>query len=151
MGLSEAVVPPEIVEACAGCAAKHDASAIPNVGLERIRIEVTHPDNPSRRAVIEPLDASSEPLSQPAFAVRFESPSAQSDGEGNLLLLSHLSTAEKSVADRLLLGESNREIAGALGKSEGTVRKQVESILRKIGVRDRRRLILALRGGGVAG
>ena len=65
------------------------------------------------------------------------------------MLLSHLSTAEKSVADRLLMGESNREIAAALGKSEGTVRKQVESILKKLGVRDRRRLMLAIRGGPV--
>lgn len=39
-------------------------------------------------------------------------------------------------------GYSNREIADALGSSEGTVKNQVSSILSKLGVRDRTRAVL---------
>lgn len=39
-------------------------------------------------------------------------------------------------------GYSNREIATALGTSEGTVKNQVSSILSKLGVRDRTRAVL---------
>ncbi len=39
-------------------------------------------------------------------------------------------------------GYSNREIASALGTSEGTVKNQVSSILSKLGVRDRTRAVL---------
>ena len=39
-------------------------------------------------------------------------------------------------------GYSNREIAGALGTAEGTVKNQASSILSKLGVRDRTRAVL---------
>jgi DNA-binding NarL/FixJ family response regulator len=39
-------------------------------------------------------------------------------------------------------GYSNREIADALGTSEGTVKNHVSSILSKLGVRDRIRAVL---------
>jgi DNA-binding NarL/FixJ family response regulator len=39
-------------------------------------------------------------------------------------------------------GCSNREIAGALHKSEGTVKNQVSTILAKLGARDRTRAVL---------
>jgi DNA-binding NarL/FixJ family response regulator len=39
-------------------------------------------------------------------------------------------------------GYSNREIAGALGTAEGTVKNQASSILAKLGVRDRTRAVL---------
>lgn len=149
LAFSEAAVPAEVVDACRRRADERDSTAVPNVGLVRASLEVKHPENPLRRAVIEPFDAASEPLSESAFLVRFEAPGPPGGGVESLALLSRLSTAEKAVAERILLGESNREIAAALGKSEGTVRKQVESILKKLGVRDRRRLMLAIRGGPV--
>jgi DNA-binding NarL/FixJ family response regulator len=39
-------------------------------------------------------------------------------------------------------GYSNREIAGALGTAEGTIKNHASSILSKLGVRDRTRAVL---------
>ena len=56
-----------------------------------------------------------------------------------------LTVSERTVLARLLQGESNKEIAYALGKAEATVKHQVSSILRKHGVPSRARLIARLR------
>jgi DNA-binding NarL/FixJ family response regulator len=60
--------------------------------------------------------------------------------------LTQLSPAERMVAMQLIQGLSNKEIAQALGKSECTVKNQVSTILRKLGVPSRGRLIAQLRG-----
>lgn len=59
--------------------------------------------------------------------------------------LTVLSPAERVVAMHLAQGLSNREIAQALGKSEFTVKNQVSTILQKLGVPSRGRLIVLLR------
>lgn len=53
-----------------------------------------------------------------------------------------LTASEAEVLQMMAGGMSNREIARALGKSEGTVKNQVSSILSKLGVRDRVRAVL---------
>jgi DNA-binding NarL/FixJ family response regulator len=53
-----------------------------------------------------------------------------------------LSTREAEVLRLMAGGYSNKEISGALGKSEGTVKNQVSAILAKLGVRDRTRAVL---------
>lgn len=59
--------------------------------------------------------------------------------------LAGLSPAERVVAMHLAQGLSNREIARVLGKSEFTVKNQVSTILQKLGVPTRGRLIALLR------
>ncbi|MFO1451481.1 MAG: LuxR C-terminal-related transcriptional regulator [Opitutaceae bacterium] len=59
-------------------------------------------------------------------------------------LIERLSPAERSVAAHVRHGLSNREIARTLGKSEATVKNQVSSCLKKLGVRNRLQLILQL-------
>lgn len=53
-----------------------------------------------------------------------------------------LSPREKEVVRLMAGGYSNKEIAGALSKSEGTIKNQVSNILTKLGVRDRTRAVL---------
>ncbi len=59
----------------------------------------------------------------------FEQPESLSDKETEILRL-------------MAAGYSNREIAKAMHKSEGTVKNQVSNILGKMGVRDRTRAVL---------
>ncbi len=58
-------------------------------------------------------------------------------------------TARETEVMRLVAGGySNREIAGAIGAAEGTVKVHVSSILSKLGVRDRVQAVLrALEAG----
>uniref|UniRef100_UPI004049C141 response regulator transcription factor n=1 Tax=Cephaloticoccus sp. TaxID=1985742 RepID=UPI004049C141 len=63
----------------------------------------------------------------------------------NAPLLEKLSPAEQAVALQLAQGLSNAEIARLLGKSKFTVKSQVSSILTKLGVPTRGRLIAILR------
>lgn len=60
-------------------------------------------------------------------------------------LLEDLSPAERVVALQVAQGLTNKEIAQVLGKSEITVKHQVSSILAKLGVPSRTRLIVLLR------
>lgn len=53
-----------------------------------------------------------------------------------------LSRRETEVTRLMAGGYSNREIADALGTSQGTVKNHVSSVLAKLGVRDRTRAVL---------
>ena len=53
-----------------------------------------------------------------------------------------LTERETEVLRLIVAGHSNREIADAVGVSEGTVKNHVSSILSKLGVRDRTRAVL---------
>jgi DNA-binding NarL/FixJ family response regulator len=63
----------------------------------------------------------------------------------DLPVLAGLSPAERVVAMQVAQGLTNKEIARVLGKSEITVKHQVSSILAKLGVATRGRLIVLLR------
>ena len=56
-----------------------------------------------------------------------------------------LTARELEIARMVAGGASNREIANALYLSEGTVKNHVSAALRKLGLRDRTQLALALR------
>lgn len=61
---------------------------------------------------------------------------------GNGYLEEDLTTREIEILRLMTGGYSNREIAGALNLSEGTVKNHVSNILSKLGVRDRTRAVL---------
>ncbi len=56
-----------------------------------------------------------------------------------------ITPAEREVLNYVCAGYSNKEIGGMLGKSELTVKNQVSSCLRKLGLTSRTRLMAALR------
>lgn len=58
------------------------------------------------------------------------------------LQLEPLSDKELEILQLMAAGYSNKEIAAALYKSEGTVKNQCSAILSKLGVRDRTRAVL---------
>ncbi|MDP5207846.1 response regulator transcription factor [Alishewanella sp. SMS9] len=58
------------------------------------------------------------------------------------LPLEPLSEKELQILQLMAAGYSNKEIANALCKSEGTVKNQCSTILSKLGVRDRTRAVL---------
>ncbi len=62
-----------------------------------------------------------------------------------------LSTKELEILRLLASGFSNREIANAVFKSEGTVKNQVSAILAKLGVRDRTKAVLKAIDMGLLG
>lgn len=53
-----------------------------------------------------------------------------------------LTAREVEVLRLMACGSSNREIAGALGTAEGTVKNHASSVFAKLGVRDRTRAVL---------
>ncbi len=59
-----------------------------------------------------------------------------------------LSPAERVVVRQVCAGWNNEEIARRLGKSLGTVKNQLVSVFRKLGVDSRARLIARFGGAG---
>ncbi len=143
--LSLATLPDAIRERCLAIAGEIDEINTTNSSSVPAPSDtVIHPRDSSLRAIIETVLPRGEPMSSPAFLVRFEHIPRQGADACDPALLNKfcdLSTAEKAVAVHLFDGLTNREIADTLGKSLGTVRKQTESIYRKLDIHDRRRLI----------
>lgn len=84
-----------------------------------------------------------ETLVQPAITERIlKGLSSLASAEEEPVLTEELSPKELEVLRLMAGGYSNREISGAIHKSEGTVKNQVSSILEKLGVRDRTQAVL---------
>ena len=66
-------------------------------------------------------------------------------------LVEPLSAKEKEILRLMASGCSNKEIAGALFKSQGTVKNQVSTILAKLDARDRTRAVLRAVELGIIG
>jgi DNA-binding NarL/FixJ family response regulator len=71
------------------------------------------------------------------WAVRYAATEGEIEG-----INSQLTLREMEILRLLAAGLSNREIANAIGKTEGTIKNHVSSILSKLGVRDRSRAVL---------
>lgn len=87
--------------------------------------------------------ASGETMIQPAVTESLlRGLQSQSDSGSHVTIAEALSSRELEVLRLMAGGYSNREIASALSKSEGTIKNQVSSILAKLAVRDRTRAVL---------
>ena len=56
---------------------------------------------------------------------------------------SPLSTRQRQIFDLIVVGKSNKEIAGTLGLSEGTVKIHITKLFERLGVRHRSAVALA--------
>jgi DNA-binding NarL/FixJ family response regulator len=81
--------------------------------------------------------ARGESALQPSVAAKVVARVAAMPDPGAAAPASPLSERELEVLRHLAQGRSNREIAGTLFLSEGTVKNHVTSVLAKLGVRDR--------------
>ncbi|MDQ5978237.1 MAG: hypothetical protein QG602_1211 [Verrucomicrobiota bacterium] len=110
------------------------------------QVRVPHPSQPDLFATVKSLRANGDPLSKPGFWITWMASGnapAATPGLGNW---KHLSRRERDVALRLFQGESNLEISRALGRSVSTIKSHLDSMFRKIGVKNRAGLLARLGG-----
>lgn len=87
--------------------------------------------------------AAGETLFRPAVTERVRAGLAAVQADyPRLPMLEQLTARELEILRLMAGGFNNREIADALGPSEGTIKNHVSSILGKLGVRDRVRAVL---------
>lgn len=91
-------------------------------------------------------------LTKPVFVIRLRAAESAArpiadatPGSGNARLLHLLSPAERDLAQLVCAGLTNKEIAAALRKTEGSVKVQLSAIFQKLRVNSRAKLIVALR------
>jgi len=119
-------------------------------GVRPLRHILTHAEFPELEARINLLRPHALRLAHPSFLVRITqatphderadraaAPASHVDAQ----LLTRLSPAERELIPHLRQGLSNKEIATALRKSVPTVKKQIHSVLEKLGRPSRARLV----------
>jgi DNA-binding CsgD family transcriptional regulator len=107
--------------------------------------EIRPPKNPSLRATARALLRTASSQGLPMFHIQFASgtvpaPLQEAWTEVGLVL----SAAEKQIVRLVCAGESNKAIAASLGKSPETVKRQLSTSYRKLGVQSRAQLMARL-------
>ncbi len=141
--LSSAALPDVVCRRCLELAEEAEGLSMLNLPASLETHTVESEQNPACFAVIEYLTARHEPFSKAVFLVRFESSTIEPGNRSTEIFNRYcsLTTAEKMATEKALEGLTNREIAEKLGKSTSTVKNQLESVYRKMNVRNRRELI----------
>lgn len=104
---------------------------------------VEHPKEPGCRARISMTTLRSPHFGKPSFVVRFEH--AHPGRSEKLAAIIRLTASERKLLDRVLDGESNQEIADAIGRSVNTIKSSLHEIFTKLGIHSRARLIARFR------
>ena len=129
-----ACLPETIAEACRSAFAEGAAG----------EIQVRHPRDRRLCAWIRPPGAAAPPLGEAATLIRFGDGPGDPQGD---LPVGTLTLAERELLPWLQQGLGNKEIASRLGKSPATVKTQIESVFRKLGIHGRLALIARLAAG----
>ena len=142
------VVPADLRAACVDLKAAWSGRG--DGGIRMLRRTLSHPEVPSLQATITLLRPHALRLAAPTFLIRITevAPAGAARGESSDVsaLLSRLTHAERELVPHLRQGLTNKEIAATLGKSVPTVKKQVHSILEKLSLTSRAKLIAVLHG-----
>jgi DNA-binding CsgD family transcriptional regulator len=112
-------------------------------GRRSLHRDYQHPSNPSLSASIEFLPSRSLSLSKGTFLLTLKEQRQTEEGLNLSDKLNQLTRRERDCAVLAAQGLHNRDIAQKLGKSEITVRNQLSSIYRKLGLNTRHKLIAA--------
>jgi len=102
------------------------------------------------RAQVTVLNNSASALAKPRFIIVLDARPATStptaaDPAEKLRLLRSLTQREREIALLVCEGDSNAEIARKLSKSVLTIKTQLNSVFRKLGLKSRAKLMLRLR------
>ncbi len=139
-------LPPPLLKALAALKQKCGAALkTSHVLPPDLMAEINHPGLPAR-ATLRPLLGSRDDVGLPCFLLQLETgpPGLPAPPPAALETLCKLTPAERQLAGLLYQGLSNKEIASALGKSPGTVKVQLQSAFRKLGVRGRTEMVRRL-------
>ena len=112
-------------------------------GRKSLQLEYRHPSTPCLSASIEFLPSRSLSLSKGTFLLTLRQEDASNGGGSLSDKINQLTRRERECALLAAQGLHNRDIASKLGKSEITVRNQLSSIYRKLGIDTRHKLIAA--------
>jgi Response regulator containing a CheY-like receiver domain and an HTH DNA-binding domain len=112
-------------------------------GRRSLHRDYQHPSKPSLSASIEFLPSRSLTLSKGTFLLTLKEERRSEEGLNLSEKLNQLTRRERDCAVLAAQGLHNRDIAQKLGKSEITVRNQLSSIYRKLGLNTRHKLIAA--------
>jgi DNA-binding CsgD family transcriptional regulator/PAS domain-containing protein len=148
-------LPPDIIDVCRGLKEAQGYQPTRAHSLENSGgLVIHHRKLPGLRARVSLLQMDAAPLNLPMFMVRLESRDGclgknEDDLAGRQLALwADLSRSEQRVAWLASQGHRNAEIARRLSKSTMTVKKQLQSVYRKLEVSGRSRLIALVSSGG---
>ncbi len=103
---------------------------------------VLHPSLPRLKAHVSVRRLRSLNCRTAVFVIRFETEASQ---EPNLARFARLSPKECELALMVNEGKSNQEIADTLGRQLNTVKSELHSVFKKLGIPSRARLMAMLR------
>ena len=121
-----------------------DRTNTDNTASRTVQIQVSHPIHPGWAASIKSLPFGGDPVIKPGFWITFLEETHDVEPDQHLGRWKLLSLRERDVARRIGRGETNVEIARALGRSLSTVKTHLESMFRKLGVKNRTGLLVKL-------
>jgi len=123
-----------------------DRTNVSNDANRSLHIRVAHPSQPGLFVIIKSMQDNGDPLTKPGFWITWVSSENGLAVAPRLGKWKLLSRRERDVALRLFQGESNLEISQSLGRSVSTIKSHLDSMFRKVGVKNRAGLLAQLGG-----
>lgn len=128
-----------------------DRTNATNAATRSVQLWLPHPMLPGRVAYLKSLPHAGEPVNKPGFWITWLENDRGAIPHERLGAWKILSQSERDVALRIGRGETNAEIARALGRSISTVKTHLDSMFRKLGVKNRAGLYARLNQGDASG
>jgi DNA-binding CsgD family transcriptional regulator len=143
-------LPAEVLAACTEMKDEWKRS-LARHNLRRLVTErtVEHTNSRLLTANIRMMRSETTPLADPSFLITFEAKSSAGPHlrvslETAFAALNRLSPREREIAMLCSEGKTNTEIADTLGRSVGTIKAQLHSVFKELGVRTRTELAMML-------